>query len=93
MIKPSIGRVVWFYKNGKTQRDIGGQPNAALIAFVHSDSCINIGYFDANGIAQSETSVQLEQEPGDSDWSSSFCAWMPYQVGQAKAQAEREAKS
>lgn len=84
MIKPSIGRVVWYFPNGKKDRDAGIQPMAALVAYVHSDTCINIGYFDQSGVARSQTSVQLEQEPGDSDWSSSFCCWMPYQQAQAK---------
>lgn len=86
MIKPTIGRVVWYYPGGKTQ--LQSQPLAALIAYVHSDTCINIGYFDRNGVSWSQTSVALEQEPGDADWSYSFCTWMPYQVSQAKKHEE-----
>jgi hypothetical protein len=79
MIKPTIGRVVWFHPSGSKSTD---QPNAALIAYVHSDTMVNLGGFDANGVAFSATSVFLYQ--GDTDRPSSYYAeWMPYQRGQA----------
>lgn len=82
MIKPTIGRVVWFHPAGSSNDD---QPLAAIVAHVWSDTCVNLAVFDANGIASNQTSVFLFQ--GDSDRpSSSYCEWMPYQIGQAKAQ-------
>lgn len=79
VIKPTVGRVVWFWPNGKYS---GGQPYAATIAYVHNDRCVNIGYLDANGIPMRATSVFLAQdgEPEPGGW---FCEWMPYQKGQA----------
>ena len=44
-MKPSIGRVVWFFPAGHHK---GDQPNSAQIAFVHSDTCINVGALNAN---------------------------------------------
>lgn len=86
MIKPSIGRVCWYYAT-KADYDAGEQPFPALIARVHSDSCINIGFFDDNGIPGRQTSVRLMQE-GEADYPEyGFCTWMPFQVGQQKAQS------
>lgn len=82
LIAPSIGRVVWYWRNGKSMP----QPHAALIAYVHGDRCINIAWFDANGVARNDTSVTLVQE-GEAPLEGSsqgYCTWMPYQIGQAK---------
>lgn len=87
-ITPTIGRVVWFYRHGKTQHDAGEQPEAALVAFVHGDGrYINIGFFDHNGVSCSLTSVRLIQE-GEEMEQSPFCCWMPYQQAQAKKNAQ-----
>lgn len=80
MIKPTIGRVVLVRnRSGK----IGSQDEPALVTFVHSDACINIGGFDANGAPFAATSVTLHQ--GDDTDAPAYlhAAWMPYQKGQA----------
>ncbi|MEN6540880.1 MAG: hypothetical protein ABFC67_14830 [Mizugakiibacter sp.] len=84
-IKPTVGRVV-HYTPGPTEKIPGngsGQPLAALIAFVHSDSCVNLAVFDANGNNHSRTSVPLVQDDTGllPEWG--FAQWMPYQKGQA----------
>lgn len=89
MIKPSIGRVVWFYARGTEQRDAGEQPEAAIVAFVHSDDCINLMVISEAGTPRPMTSVALMQEEDfaegvDTDWPFSFATWMPYQQAQAK---------
>jgi hypothetical protein len=90
IIKPTIGRVVWFYPSEHKE---GDQPCSAQIAYVHSDTCINIGYFDHNGNAKQATSVTLFHGEGERP-KSYFCEWMPYQVGQAKKhEPTAEAKS
>jgi hypothetical protein len=86
IIIPSIGRVVWYWHNGTAQQDRGEQPFAALVTYVHSDICVNLVVFDPNGNPASKTSVRLAQE-GDKDLGGPFASWMPYQLGQAKAQA------
>lgn len=82
MIKPTIGRVVWFWPANRTQPE---QPLAALIAHVWNDRMVNLAYFDSNGIARNATSVRLQQD-GDTDLPTAagdYCEWMPYQKGQA----------
>lgn len=81
MIKPTIGRVVWFYPSDFTE---GGQPQAALIAFVHSDNCINLAAHDVNGNGYGATSVPLVQDGELVPENGYYAKWMPYQVGQAK---------
>lgn len=82
MIKPTCGRVVWYWPAGRSHES---QPYAAMIALVHSDTMINVGGFDHNGKPFSDTSVLLVQgegsygNPGGGSWAT----WMPYQKGQA----------
>lgn len=82
MIKPTVGRVVWFYAPGVSHES---EPNAAIVAKVWSDTMVNLAVFDANGVSRGETSVLLVQgegsygNPGGGAW----CCWMPYQKGQA----------
>lgn len=80
MISPTVGRVVWYWNNPQTQK----QPNAAIVAFVHTDTMVNLAVFDNLGIATSLSSVYLYQGEGERP-TRNFCEWMPYQVGQAKA--------
>lgn len=87
MIKPTIGRVVWYYPHGRTQKEANKQPHAAIIAHVYGDDCISIGYFDSNGVAKFATSVHLCQD-SEPRPDFAFAEWMPYQIGQAaKAEA------
>lgn len=83
MIKPTIGRVVWFYPAGHPE---GEQPHAALIAYVWDDTRVNLAAHDANGNAYGVTSVLLIQDDGAVPSGGFYATWMPYQVGQAKAQ-------
>ena len=89
MIKPTVGRVVWFWPNryqGVHSID-DKQPIAATIAFVLSDRCVNISIVDHIGNQHRLKNVTLLQ--GDENYRppGAYCEWMPYQVGQAKAQA------
>lgn len=77
MIKPTVGRIVWYYPSGNKPET--HQPLAAQIAHVWSDTCINIGYLDANGVAHSATSVLLYQEDEMPMPATNYCCWMPYQ--------------
>jgi hypothetical protein len=88
MIKPTIGRVVWFHPAGSSPEE---QPNAAIIAHVWSDTCVNLAIFDANGAASNQTSVFLYQDAGERP-SSQYAEWMPYQQGQAAKTEALEAK-
>lgn len=91
MIKPTIGRVVWFTPSsnsteaGFTASD-PAQKCAAIVAYVWADDMVNLHVIDHNGNGHSRTSVRLvqENEPKPDGY---YCEWMPYQIGQAKAQA------
>lgn len=85
MIAPSIGRVIWFHPSkSDTSLDYDRkQPLAALVAYVHSDRCINIGGFTANGVPFSRTSVRLLQDGEEAPENGYYAEWMPFQKGQA----------
>lgn len=90
MIKPTVGRVVWFWAAGRSQEEKGEQPYAATVAFVHSDTLINISYVDYQGNQGRWSSVLLWQGEGERP-TAPHCSWMPYQVGQAKKDAAQGA--
>lgn len=78
LIKPTVGRVVWLWRQPGQE-----QPNVAFIAYVHSDTMINIAYFDERGAPDRFTSMPLWHGEGDRPTVYPFCEWMPYQKGQA----------
>jgi hypothetical protein len=86
MIKPSIGRVVWFHE-GKTLKTVPGtegpDPLAAIVVKVWSDRLVNLVVFDANGGPHQRTSITLVQEEDILPTSGRYCEWMPFQKGQA----------
>jgi len=85
MIKPTIGRVVWFHP-ASNSNESGFAPApicAAIVAYVHSDACVNLAVFDANGNSHSKTSVTLVQDGEPPPEYGYYCEWMPYQKGQA----------
>jgi hypothetical protein len=103
MIKPTNGRVVWFWPLYFLPSDIADsrvldaegvasdpltQPQAAMITWVWGDDCVNLVTFDANGVLSPKLSVCLYQGEGDRP-TFPFCEWMPYQVGQAAMQAAK----
>jgi hypothetical protein len=89
IITPTVGRVVWYTPADGAPEGYnnGGQPFAALVAYVHSDRMVNLAVFDHNGVAQSRTSVPLVQEGDPKSVGGYYCEWMPYQIGQAKKHA------
>ncbi len=91
MIVPTVGRVVWYWKDGDTQIQEKRQPCAALIAYVHGDRLINIAYFDENGHAHNDTSVRLVQEGDTFLPGGPLCTWIPYQTIAATVRAARAA--
>lgn len=93
MIKPTVGRVVWGWNLRGTKID-NTQPFDTHITYVWSDHLVNVAYCDHNGQQLTLTSVKLrqgdeydhKQGPDVHDGSEPYVSWMPYQVGQAKAQ-------
>lgn len=88
MIKPTIGRVVWFYKYVPGQGHKG--PLAAHVCAVHSDRHVNLMVIDEVGVPRGELTVTLVQENEECP-AADYCCWMPYQIGQA-AKTEALAK-
>lgn len=94
MIKPSNGRVVWFTpssQNGAANFASGSQL-AAIVAHVHTDRCVNLAVFDANGVSHSRCSVPLLQDDDPRPEHGYFAEWMPFQLGQAKKTEAAEAQ-
>lgn len=90
MIKPTIGRKVWFRGNlpGVSSAYIDrNQPLDATIVFVHNDRCVNLRVTDHYGASRGVSSVILMQEGEVPNNLESWAEWMPYQQGQARAQA------
>lgn len=90
MIKPTIGRVVWFWPLGSNPSRENSQPYPALVAFVYSDTCVNLAVFDRSGDHRPYQGVELWQGDGERP-SGEHCEWMPYQKGQV-AKQESESK-
>jgi hypothetical protein len=86
MIKPTVGRVVWFWQH--KPQTLSAQPQAAIIAAVWSDTCVNLTIFERDGVPRSHppTSIHLRQEGEPEPESGPYCEWMPYQIGQTRAQ-------
>lgn len=89
MIKPTVGRVIWLWNAPGTKHD-DMQPFAATITYVWSDLVVNVSYFDHVGLQHTLSSMPLHQDDtGTPDKHTRgdypFAAWMPYQIGQAKA--------
>lgn len=84
MIKPTIGRIVWFWEAQSAPDIPNAQPNAAIVTFVHSDELINITAFSPSGYPMAYSLVPLWQgeEAGERP-ASRHCEWMPYQKAQA----------
>jgi len=80
MIKPTVGRIVWFTPIGIAHMQ---QPYAAIVCHVWSDRCVNLAVFDQNGNVEQHTSVTLLQDADERPESGRYCEWMPYQKGQA----------
>ncbi len=97
MIKPTVGRKVWYRPNIEDRIGYGGmavyfhdveefdgQPLDATIVFVRNDRLVNLTIMDHNGAQHQRTSVVLKQDDDVMDEDAAYAEWMPYQVGQAK---------
>lgn len=95
MIKPTVGRKVWYRpsKHELATRDpmktIGDEPLDATVVAVHDDRLVNLLVLDAEGNPFQRLNVQLVQEGDVYETEGAHAEWMPYQQGQAKAQAEK----
>lgn len=87
-ITPTVGRVLHFIPTADymASRHLAfsdhSQPLAAVIAYVHSDTMVNLTVWDQNGTQFGVCSVPLVQE-GARSGGSFYAEWMQYQKGQA----------
>src|SRR6266403_5191936 len=90
MIKPTIGRVMWFWP---VKPERGAQPYASLVTYVHDDNMVNLVAFTTDGVPFPAGRVAIVQDgspyvAGDLP----YAEWMPYQKGQAAKTEALEAK-
>lgn len=85
MIKPTIGRKVWFYDEPNTPEQDG------TIFNVIDDHNIGVRVTNRTGNVYSRDLVLLVQD-GETPPNGPHCRWMPYQVGQAKRHEPEQAK-
>lgn len=91
VIIPTVGRVVWFRPKNMVFRDDVGNvlhhdgiaPLAAIVAYVHSDTVVNLAVTDHVGRQFPITSVSLLQDGEPTENLGCYAEWMPYQKGQA----------
>lgn len=89
-IVPTVGRVVHFWPavHHLEAREPTAQPQAAIVTYVHGEECVNLAVFGPGGETRPQTSVRLQQTDSEAiDPRDAHATWMPFQVGQAKAQA------
>jgi hypothetical protein len=98
MIKPTVGRVMWYHP-GDYANDLDlvqydkAQPMAAHVAYVWNDHMVNLLVIDHKGAAHQRKSVPIVQEGSPyTVGRSPYCEWMPYQKGQAAKAEELEKK-
>ena len=84
-MKPSIGRVVWYYPANHGD----SQPWPALIAYVTSDDNINVGGFRYDGTPFNDSGVTLLLPDAQPPEGLAYCTWMPYQVSAASEAAAK----
>lgn len=85
MIEPTVGRVVWF-------QDGSNEPQAAIIAFVHSMQYVTLMVIDQQGYPLGRQNILLIQDDDKPPEDEVYCEWMPYQKGQAAKTEAAEAK-
>lgn len=90
MIKPTVGRVLWYRPNSiDAMAGVASgleQPLAAICVHVWNDAMVNLVVFDSNGAVFSRTSVPLLQDDDKAGEDQAVAEWIPFQVGQAKKQ-------
>ena len=87
LIKPTVGRKVWFYA-GNDHEEMNvidrTQPLDATVVFVHGDRHVNLFILDHMGHQHFAPDVELVQPDTETPQYGSYATWMPYQVGQAQ---------
>jgi hypothetical protein len=96
VIKPGIGRKVWFYKSAQHLADCKAgldQPYDATVVFVHNDRHVNLRVTDHLGADSPAVGVDLVQPADQLEANGPHARWMDYQVQQEMTHAARAAMS
>jgi len=86
MIKPTIGRQVWYTPSATDRANVviqDDQKHAATVVSVHSDTEVNLAVLDAVGQPYTVLGALLVQDNEYPAEGIGYCEWMPYQKGQA----------
>lgn len=65
MQTPYVGQTIWFTP---VTPDGFSRTCAAIVTQVHSNTCVNLAWFDAQGVAQNATSVSYSEEGTSGTW-------------------------
>ena len=84
LIKPTVGRVVWYWPSAKAVND-GEQPRAAILTYVQDDHTVNLVSFGHDGFPLPHRGIRLLEVDEPPPASGHFACWMPFQAGQAKS--------
>ena len=87
IIKPTIGRKVWFQPNGinvienRVVQEFADQPMDATVICVWGDRSVNLRVTDHAGFTHRAASVALLQEDDEPpEVNTPYCMWMPFQI-------------
>ena len=98
MIKPTVGRVVWYNPHAKDNLEVlvddkgkpKGDPLVALVLAVHNDTRVNLMVFSAYGQSRFLSRVELWQGDNERPKGHGYAEWMPFQRGQQMKTEELE---
>ena len=91
MIKPTVGRVIWWFEHDNVTDLIVG-PMVALIADVYPSGRVTLVGWDLDGKPRIGLKHVRIVENGDATDEDVWAQWMPYQQGQAAKTEQLEAK-
>lgn len=95
MIKPTVGRKLWYTPGGQDGGDdpiafepcrmvaVGEQPLDATVVCVLSDRLVNLVVLDANGNMFKRPATVLLQDNDAAPTDAAYARWMPYQIASA----------
>lgn len=86
MIEPTVGRVVHYFANQHAPA------MAAIVCHVYTPRLVNLAVFNAHGASFQQSQVTLLQDDDPTPEGIPYCAWMPYQKGQAAKTEALEAQ-
>lgn len=92
---PTVGKRLWYWPVRACEAghyDRTNQPYAALITHVHSDTLVNLAFFDRNGLPDTKMTVQLWHR-GTPRPAGMFCEYIPDDIPESfSSVAESRAK-